>query len=101
MIEIGAKPIALVELVRTAYAGNGEVHYDDGAEGPHETVWLALDAAKAQMALGFRPRWSLVQSVNRAMTRYWAQYGDADARMLCHSNIAAYESHFVEPAHSH
>ena len=91
----------LVELARTAYAGNGEVHYNDGAEGPHETGWLALDATKAQMALGFRPRWSLVQSVNRAMAWYWAQYGGAEARMLCHSNIAAYESHWVEPAHGH
>jgi hypothetical protein len=43
MIEIGAKPIALVELAHTAYAGNGEVHYNDGAEGPHETGWLALN----------------------------------------------------------
>jgi CDP-glucose 4,6-dehydratase len=102
MIEIGAKPIALVELARTAYAGNGEVHYNDGAEGPHEADRLALDAAKAQMALGFRPRWSVVQSVNQAMAWYWAQYdGGADARTLCQSDIATYESHWVEPAHGH
>jgi CDP-glucose 4,6-dehydratase len=81
----------LVEMVRAAY-GNGEVRYGDGTEGPHEAGWLALEVAKARKVLGVRPRWTLAQAVKRTMAWYRAQQERADARALCHSDIAAYES---------
>ena len=81
----------LVELARAAY-GNGEVRYSDGTEGPHEAGWLALEVAKARMALGVRPRLTLAQAVKQTMAWYRAQHDGADARTLCHSEIAAYES---------
>jgi len=81
----------LVEMARAAY-GNGEVHYSDGTEGPHEAGWLTLEVAKARMALGVRPKWTLVQAVDQTIAWYRAQHEGADVRALCDSEIAVYES---------
>lgn len=81
----------VVELARTAY-GDGEVIYGDGAQGPHEAGWLALETAKARVALGVTPNWSLVEAVNRTMAWYQAQHAGADARSLCEAEIASYEA---------
>jgi CDP-glucose 4,6-dehydratase len=81
----------LVELARAAY-GNGEVRYSDGTEGPHEAGWLALEVAKARMALGVRPQLTLAQAVKQTMAWYRAQQERADARTLCHSEIATYKT---------
>jgi CDP-glucose 4,6-dehydratase len=81
----------LVELARAAY-GEGEVHYGDGSEGPHETEWLALQTAKAASVLGVAPTWTLVQAVMRAMIWYRRQRDGADARELCLADIADFEA---------
>lgn len=80
----------VVELARQAY-GEGEVSYGDGQEGPHEAGWLALEIAKARVALGVMPRWTLAEAVVRTMAWYKAQAAGADARALCLAEIAAYE----------
>ena len=80
----------VVELARTAYGG-GEVSYGDGAEGPHEAGWLALEIAKARVSLGVTPKWAFTETVNRTMAWYQAQHAGADARSLCEAEIAAYE----------
>jgi CDP-glucose 4,6-dehydratase len=81
---------ALVELSRAAY-GSGDVLYEDGAEGPHETAWLSLDIARARAELGVEPRWRLPEAVSRTMAWYKAQKAGTDARSLCESDIADYE----------
>jgi len=81
----------LVEMVRAAY-GHGEVRYGEGTEGPHEGGWLALEVSKARMALGIRPQLTVAQAVKQTMAWYRAQQEGADARTLCHSEIAAYET---------
>jgi len=81
----------LVELARATY-GHGEVQYSDGTEGPHEAGWLALEVAKARVALGFKPQWTLPHAVNQTMVWYRAQHEGADAETLCNSDIAAYEA---------
>lgn len=81
----------VVEMVRAA-CGKGEVHYGDGTEGPHEAGLLTLDVAKARMALGVRPKWTLVEAVNQTAAWYRAQHDGADARALCELQIAAYET---------
>ena len=80
----------VVDLARTAH-GSGEVRYGDGTAGPHEAGWLALETAKARVALGVDPRWALTESVHRTMVWYRAQHEGADARALCEAEIAAYE----------
>ncbi len=81
----------VVELARTA-CGGGEAIYGDGTGGPHESGWLALDTAKARVALGVAPKWVLAETVNRTMAWYQAQAGGTDARDLCETEIAAYEA---------
>jgi CDP-glucose 4,6-dehydratase len=82
---------ALVEMARAAY-GDGELRYEAEAGGPHEAGRLALEAAKARIALGVRPLWPLAQAVQRTMAWYRAQQEGADARTLCYAEIAAYEA---------
>jgi CDP-glucose 4,6-dehydratase len=81
----------LVDLACAAY-GEGAVDYGDGTEGPHESAWLALDATKAKRDLGISHTWTLVEAVKQTMFWYRAQRDGADARALCLSDIANFES---------
>lgn len=81
----------VVELARQAY-GKGDVRYGDGSAGPHEAGWLALETAKARVALGVQPRWNLAETVTRTLAWYQAQHAGADARELCLAEIADYEN---------
>lgn len=81
----------VVELARQAY-GKGDVRYGDGSAGPHEAGWLALETAKARVALGVQPRWNLAETVTRTLAWYQAQHGGADARKLCLAEIEQYDS---------
>ena len=80
----------VIELARTEY-GSGAVRYGDGTEGPHEAGWLALEIAKASVALDVQPKWSLAESVTRTMAWYQAQHAGIDARALCLADIADHE----------
>lgn len=81
----------VIELAQTAY-GNGTVQYGDGSDGPHEAGWLALEIAKARHTLGFEPRLSLANAVQRTMTWYQSQNSGFDASKLCENDIAVYEA---------
>jgi CDP-glucose 4,6-dehydratase len=81
----------VVQLAQSAY-GQGQVVWGDGSEGQHEAGWLALEIAKARTALGFNPRWSLGEAVQRTMRWYRAQHDGADVRLLCEADIEAYET---------
>jgi len=80
----------VIELARTAY-GQGEVRYGDGSEGPHEAGWLALETAKARVALDVHAKWNLAETVARTMNWYRAQQAGADARALCLAEITTYQ----------
>lgn len=79
----------VVELARAAY-GRGDVHYCSHDAGPHEAGLLALEIAKARSLLGYEPRWSLQQAVERTIAWYRALDGGAQARQLCGADIAAF-----------
>ncbi|MCG9083918.1 CDP-glucose 4,6-dehydratase [Laribacter hongkongensis] len=81
----------VIELARKAY-GKANVSYGDGSSGPHEAGWLALETAKARLTLGLQPRWNLAETVTRTMAWYQAQHAGADARKLCLTEIANYQS---------
>ncbi len=84
----------LVELARAAY-GEGEVHYGDGNDGPHEAAWLALDNGKARNVLGVAHRLTPVQAVQRTMAWYRAHKDGADARQLCQADIDNFEARML------
>lgn len=77
----------VVELARQAY-GKGDVRYGDGSEGPHEAGWLALETAKARVALSVNPKWDLAEAVTKSMNWYRVQHEGEDARALCEAEIA-------------
>ena len=81
----------LVELARSAY-GCGDVHFDDGGEGPHESAWLALEVSKAKNVLGVSPRLTLVQAVMRTMAWYRAYNDGTAARRLCEADFSDFEA---------
>jgi len=80
----------VVEIARNAY-GSGVVRYGDGNTGPHEEGWLALEIAKATQTLGIKSRWTLTEAIKHTMEWYRAQQEGEEARVLCESQIAAYE----------
>jgi CDP-glucose 4,6-dehydratase len=80
----------VIELARATY-GSGTVAFGDGNDGPHEAGLLTLEVTKSRTVLNVQSRWSLDESIKRTMQWYLAQSNGADARMLCESDIAAYE----------
>jgi CDP-glucose 4,6-dehydratase len=52
---------------------------------------LTLEVTKSRTVLNVQSRWSLAESIERTMQWYLAQGNGADARMLCESDITAYE----------
>lgn len=81
----------VINLAQGIY-GAGDVFFGDGAEGPREAGWLALEIAKSRQVLGFDPMLPLVEAVRRTVSWYQAQAQGGDARMLCENDIAAYEA---------
>jgi len=85
---------SVVQLARSAY-GTGHIAWGDGNGGPHEAGWLALEVAKVRTLIGVKPRWPLVEAVQRTIDWYLRCRNDADVRAICDADIADYES-FVE-----
>jgi CDP-glucose 4,6-dehydratase len=81
----------VIERARKAWGG-GDVAYGDGSEGPHEAGWLALETAKARIALGVEPLWGFAEGVERTIRWYRAAHAGEDVRTLCEAEIAAFEA---------
>ena len=79
----------VIQIAQSVY-GNGQVQWGDGAEGPHETGWLALEVSKARNMLGVQACWTLAQAVQRTIHWYRQQHDGANAKALCEADIAAY-----------
>lgn len=87
-----ARVVDVLRLARDSF-GRGECEFGDGSEGPHEAGWLALEVARARVALGVAPRWQLAESVRRTMQWYRGFAEGTDARALCEADIADHEAH--------
>ncbi len=81
----------VTNLACSAY-GSGSVRHENSSANLHEANWLALEVAKARVALDVNPKWRLVESVQRTMEWYKAQHQGAYARCLSEAEIAAYEA---------
>lgn len=85
----------VIDQARAVY-GRGEVCYGDGQEGPHEAGLLALDIAKSIRTLGYRPRWTLKQAVERTFAWYLDEASKLEASSICYREIALYESYLLK-----
>jgi len=81
----------VVTLAREVF-GRGEVSWGDGNDGPHEAGWLALEIAKARIALGVIPRWDLRHSIGRTLDWYRQVAAGGRAAALCELDIVAFEA---------
>jgi CDP-glucose 4,6-dehydratase len=79
----------VIDIARTAWRG-AEVVYGE-LSGPHEAGKLSLETAKARELLKVRPRWDLRQSVTRTIDWYRQQADGEAARVLCESDMDAWE----------
>jgi CDP-glucose 4,6-dehydratase len=70
----------------------GTVLYSETNEGPHEAGWLALEISKAREILGFNPRLSLNDAIEKTMRWYKLLAEGTSALELCERDIASYES---------
>lgn len=70
--------------------GEGQIVLGDGSEGPHEAGYLMLDSTQATNSLGYRPLWSLQETVSRTMNWYRQALNGASALTLCRADIAEY-----------
>ena len=56
-------------------------------DGPHEARYLRLDNSKAQARLGWRPRWSLADSLRHTVEWYRCYYGGGEINALMDRQI--------------
>lgn len=78
--------------VKALVAGLGARAEIDGDPGPHEAGRLELDISRARRLLGWSPRWTLQQALQRTLDWHQAWRANADLQALCLAQIAAYES---------
>ncbi|MCE5302029.1 MAG: CDP-glucose 4,6-dehydratase [Planctomycetaceae bacterium] len=83
----------LVELLVDAW-GCGTWQDRSRADQPHEAGLLRLNIDKAIHRLGWRPRWTLAETVRRTAAWYRRFYVDRPSSMLeaCRADIDAYEN---------
>ncbi len=88
--------LSVARLVEQFLAAWGDGAWTDvsAADQPHETAMLRLNIDKSRYQLGWRPRWTPCQAVERTAGWYRRYYESPHCRMLeaCEEDIEAFES---------
>lgn len=73
--------------------GDGLKWIDRSDDGPHEAGFLKLDCTKVRDALGWEPRWSVNDALDKTVewTKRWLE-GDEKARVCMEKQIGEYNS---------
>lgn len=71
--------------------GGAEVEHATDPEW-HEAGLLRLDSARARSELGWAPRWSLQDALERTVAWHRAWLRDEDMQAVCREQIAAYQA---------
>ncbi|OHX20824.1 CDP-glucose 4,6-dehydratase [Chromobacterium sphagni] len=90
--ERDARPVEWIAAQLTRQWGQGsgyQVQRD--ANSAHEAHYLRLDCAKARQGLGWQPRWSLRDTLQRICDWHRQHLADADMRSVCLQQIHAYQ----------
>ena len=86
-----ARPVAwIAEAIAARWPGARAWTRDEGYH-PHEANWLKLDISKAGQRLGWRPRWSLDEALDRIVGWHRAWTAGGNAQATCLADIVAYE----------
>lgn len=86
------QPVQWIVERLAAQWGRGARWQLAGGVHPHEASYLSLDIAKAGRRLGWWPRWSLDQALQRIVRWHQAWLDGADMQAHCLQQIAEYAS---------
>jgi CDP-glucose 4,6-dehydratase len=96
--EEDARPVQWI-VDRMVESWGGGAHWTrDEAYHPHEARYLKLDTSKARERLGWKPRWTLEESLDRIAAWHRAWIAGGDMRAHCLGEIADYEAAVPRPA---
>lgn len=70
---------------------SGRIFWGCDTGAPHEEEWLMVDITRSRDVLGIKPRWTLLEAIDRTMHWYRQHKEGFDARDLCEADISAYE----------
>ncbi len=90
--EDDAKPVQWIVEKLTGAWGEGASWVVDGGDHPHEAHYLKLDCAKAKARLGWQPRWSLPQTLEKIVEWHKVYDKIPDVREATLRQIAAYQA---------
>jgi CDP-glucose 4,6-dehydratase len=72
--------------------GKGASWILDAGPHPRESKFLKLDSTKAQERLGWKPRWTLDQSLQASVAWYKAHLRGQNVRNIALDQIESYQS---------
>lgn len=87
-----AKPVQWIVEHMVGRWGNGAAWQRDGDSHPHEAHYLKLDCSKAKARLGWYPRWTLPQALERIVIWHQAWLDREDMRARCIEQIQHYHA---------
>lgn len=86
-----ARPVRdIVELIGRAWETPQRWKDCSDAAAPHEAKFLYLDSSKARIALGWKPCWTLEETLAATVAWYRAVHRGEDARSLTEKQIGEY-----------
>ncbi|MBN1532974.1 MAG: CDP-glucose 4,6-dehydratase, partial [Spirochaetes bacterium] len=86
-----AKPVEwIVKWLCDRWGAGASYAIDVGAH-PHEANYLKLDCSKARMKLGWRPRWNIVQALERVVEWALVYRESGDIPGICNAQIDEYD----------
>jgi CDP-glucose 4,6-dehydratase len=85
-----AQPVSWIADHITHAWGNGAHWVRDGDVHPHEATYLKLDASKARLRLGWRPRLDLVTALEWTVAWFRGYREGADPLELTHRDLERY-----------
>ncbi|GGX16368.1 CDP-glucose 4,6-dehydratase [Pigmentiphaga litoralis] len=90
------QPVEWIVERLTSTWGAGATWVLDKNPQPHEATFLKLDCSKARGQLGWRPQWTLAETIDNIVEWYKAAHLGADMRSLTLSQINSYQSNFLK-----
>ncbi|AJP74813.1 CDP-glucose 4,6-dehydratase (plasmid) [Sphingomonas hengshuiensis] len=82
-----AQPVQWIVEKLCAQWGEGADWVHDASTQPHEARYLKLDISKARAGLGWQPRWSLGEALERIVAWHRAWLSGADMHAYCLSEL--------------
>jgi CDP-glucose 4,6-dehydratase len=81
----------VAEIAARVWGHDARVECALSSQNAHEAGSLRLDSSLARTELGWKPRWSLPQAVEKAVAWYQASERNADLSAISLEQISAYE----------